>query len=117
MSSSLKAIHDSSNDDSRIERRILILLKSHCATNCLQHVRSRGQRAIVSKSRAAHRELITCNMFLATLYEGTAQLCNLDSSAIQFDRVQITLFFCSFLLSELLSSEGGEETGLLGENF
>ena len=34
----------------------------HCAANCLHHVRSSGPGAIVCKSRATHRALITCNM-------------------------------------------------------
>ena len=38
------------------------LQSPHCATDCLQHVRSSGPDAIVCKSRAAHRALITCNM-------------------------------------------------------
>ena len=37
-------------------------LQSHSAANRLQHVRSSGPDAIVSKSRATHRALITCNM-------------------------------------------------------
>ena len=48
-----------------------------CATNCLQQVRSSSQAAIVCKSRAKHRALITCNMSCATWYEGTAQLLSL----------------------------------------
>ena len=50
------------------------LQSPHCAANCLQHVRSSGPDAIECKSRAAHRALITCNMYCATWYEGTAQL-------------------------------------------
>ena len=38
------------------------LQSPHCAANRLQHVRSSGPGAIVCKSRATHRELITCNM-------------------------------------------------------
>ena len=62
---------------------IIILLKGvirdflqspPCAANCLQHVRSCGRGAIVCKSRATHRALITCNMSCATWYQGTAQL-------------------------------------------
>ena len=36
----------------------------HCAANCLQHVRSSGLGATVCKSRATHRALITCNMYV-----------------------------------------------------
>ena len=32
----------------------------HSAGNCLQHARSSGPGAIVCKSRATHRALITC---------------------------------------------------------
>ena len=38
------------------------LQSPHCAANRLQHVRSSGPGAIVCKSRATHRALITCNM-------------------------------------------------------
>ena len=63
-----------------------------CVANCLQHVRSRGPGAIVCKSRATHRALITCNMSrcvprgtkgqlrllsLTEFNEGTAQLFSL----------------------------------------
>ena len=34
----------------------------HCAANRLQHVRVSGPGAVVCKSRATHRALITCNM-------------------------------------------------------
>ena len=38
------------------------LQSPHCAANRLQHVRSSGPGAIVCKSRATHRVLITCSM-------------------------------------------------------
>ena len=38
----------------------------HCAADCLQHVHSSGNGAIVCKSRATHRALITCYMSSAT---------------------------------------------------
>ena len=38
------------------------LQSPHCAANRLQHVRSSGPGAIVCKSRATYRALITCNM-------------------------------------------------------
>ena len=53
------------------------LQSPHSAASCLQHVRSSGPGAIVCKSRATHRALITCNMSCATWYEGTAQLLSL----------------------------------------
>ena len=42
--------------------RFFFLQSSHCAANRLQHVCSSGPGAIVCKSRATHRALITCNM-------------------------------------------------------
>ena len=48
------------------------LQSSHCAANCLQHARSGDQGAVVRRSCATHRALITCNMSCATWYEGTA---------------------------------------------
>ena len=53
------------------------LQSPHCAMNCLQHVRSSGQGAIVCKSRntssACHAQHVLC----ATWYKGTAQLLSL----------------------------------------
>ena len=37
------------------------LQSSQCAVNCVLHVRSRGQGAIVCKVCATHRALTTCN--------------------------------------------------------
>ena len=51
------------------------LQSPHSTANCLQHARSSGPGAIVCKSHATHRALITCNM--VTWYEGTAQLLSL----------------------------------------
>ena len=58
------------------------LQSPHFAVNCLQHVRSSGQGAILCKSCVTHQVLITCNM-----------LCNVpcvhkDSSVSKFDRVE-----------------------------
>ena len=70
--------NDNNNDDNsnnRIEGHNLRCLQSpHCATNCLQHVRSSGPGAIMCKSRATHQALITCNLQCTTWYEGAAQL-------------------------------------------
>ena len=47
----------------------------------LQHVRSNGQGAVVCKSRATHRSLITCKCHV------TCHLVRRGSSTIKFDRV------------------------------
>ena len=59
------------------------LQSPHSATNCLHHVCSSGLGAIVCKSRATHRVLITCKCHV------TCHLVRRDSSAIKFDRVEI----------------------------
>ena len=59
------------------------LQSPHSAANCLQHARSSGPGAIVCKSRATHRALITCKCHV------TCHLVRRDSSAIKFDRVEI----------------------------
>ena len=70
--------NNNSNNNNRIERHNLKLLQPpHCAANCLQHVCSSGLGAIMCKSCATHRTLITCNLQCATWYEGTAQLLSL----------------------------------------
>ena len=51
------------NHNNRIQRRNSSFLQSpHCSANRLQHDRSSGSGAVVCKSRATHRALITCNM-------------------------------------------------------
>ena len=60
-----------------------LLESPHSAANCLQHVRSSGMRAIVCKSRATHRALISCKCHV------TCHLVRRDSSAIKLDRVEI----------------------------
>ena len=52
------------------------LQSPHSAANCLQHVRSSGTGAIVCKSRATHRALITYKCHV------TCHLVRRDSSAI-----------------------------------
>ena len=69
---------NNNNSNDRIQRRNSRFLQSpHCSANCLQHVRSSSQGAIVCKSRAIHRALFICNMSCATWHEGTAQLLSL----------------------------------------
>ena len=60
------------------------LQSPHSAANRLQHVRSSGPGVIVCKSRATHRTLITCKCHV------TCHLVRRGSSAIKFDRVEIT---------------------------
>ena len=66
------------------------LQSPHSAANCLQHVRSSGPGAIVCKSRATHRALITCKCHV------TRHLVRRDSSAIKFERVEIAFIGALF---------------------
>ena len=66
------------------------LQSPHSAANCLQHVHSSGLSAIVCKSRATHLALITCKCHV------TCHLVRRDSSAIQFDRVEIAFIWALF---------------------
>ena len=59
------------------------LQSPHSAANCIQHVRSSGPGAIVCKSRATHRALITGKFHVA------CHLVRRGSSATKFDRVEI----------------------------
>ena len=59
------------------------LQSPHSAANCLQHARSSGPGAIMCKSRATHRALITSKCHV------TCHFVRRDSSAIKFDRVEI----------------------------
>ena len=101
-----------SNDP--IKRRnsifIFFLLQSpHCAANCLQHIRSSGHGAIACKSRATHRALITCNMLCG-------HVVRRDSSAVKSDRIELAFILALFYWLKRLTDEGGEETGVPGEN-
>ena len=62
------------------------------------------------KSSATHRALIKCNMSCATWHEGIAH------ASIKFNRVQIGYIFALFHWMKRLTDEGGEETGVSGEN-
>ena len=61
---------DDDNNNNKIIIIIIALRGAIRAANCLQHVSSSGPGAIVRKSRAAQRPLITCNMSSVTWYEG-----------------------------------------------
>ena len=63
------------------------LQSPHSATNNLQHARSSGPGAIMCKSRATHRALITCKCHV------TCHFVQRDSSAIKLDTVEIYLSF------------------------
>ena len=67
-----------------------VLQYPHSAANCLQHVRSSGPGAIVCKSRATQRALITCKCHV------TCHLVRSDSSAIKFARVEIAFIWALF---------------------
>ena len=73
------------NDTERRNLRYLqIYLQSpHCAANCLQHVGSNDQGAIMCKSCRTHRPLFTCSVSCVMWYKDAC-------SAIKFDRVGIT---------------------------
>ena len=66
------------------------LQSPHSAANCLQHVRSSGPGVTVCKSRATHRALITCKCRV------TCNLVLRDSSAVNFDRVEIAFIWALF---------------------
>ena len=86
------------------------LQSPHSGVNRLQYVRKSGLGAIVVQ--------ITCNtssayhvqhvVFRATWLEGTAPLLSLT---------ELNLHLFELLLSEPLTDEGGEETGVPGENL
>ena len=63
--------------------------------------------AIVCKSRATHPVSITCNK---------CHLVRRDSSAVEFDRVEIAFILALFYWLKRLTDVGGEETGVPGEN-
>ena len=85
------------------------LQSSHCAANCFHHVRSSGQDAIVCESRAAHRgahhmQHVVCHVVRR------------DRSATTFGRAEIAFSLALFYWLKRLTDEGGEETGVPGEN-
>ena len=75
--------YNNKNNNNRIQRRYSRFFTISSQRRGLQHVRSSGPGAIVCKSRATHRTLITCKCHV------TCHLVQRDSSAIKFDRVEI----------------------------
>ena len=86
------------------------LQSPHSAANCLQHVRLSGPGAVVCKSCATHWALITCKCRVTGLLVGR------DSLAVKFDRVEVTFILVLFDWLNHWTHEGGEETGVPGEN-
>ena len=83
-------------NNNNIQRRNSRFLQTlHLTASCLQQVCSSGQGAIVFKSHATHRALITCNM--------QGRKC----SGVTFDRVEIasTLALSYWLNHELIKEE------------
>ena len=80
-------------------RKSRFIKSSHCAANCLQHVRSNRQGAIVCKSRATHRAFNTCNMPLR-------QVVRRDISAFQHDRDELAFILASFHWLKSLPMKG-----------
>ena len=81
----------------------LFLQSPKCPATCPQHVRSSDQDAILFKSLATHRALITYNMSCATWYKGTAQLL----SVTEF---KSHLFLALFYWLKPLTDEGGNRS-------
>ena len=88
----------------------IFLQSPHCAENRLQHVRSSDPGAVMCKSRATHPALITCNM---SSYVPHGMKGQLSYQVWQ----SLNRIYLSFILwAEPLTDEGGEETGVPGEN-
>ena len=68
------------------------LQSPHSTANFLQHVCASGPGAIVCKSCATHRALITCKCLV------TCHLVRRDSSAITFDRVEIAFIWAFYFI-------------------
>ena len=82
----------------------------HCSANCLQHIHSSGPGAIVCKSCATHWVLITCNMSCYVPCGTKGQLSYKVWQSVN------CIYFSCILLAEPFTNEGGEETGVPGEN-
>ena len=82
------------------------LQSPHSAANYLQNVRSSGQGAVVCKSCATHRMLITCKCHV------TCHVVLKDSSAIKFDKSSNHINFCFILLAGPLNpwTRGGSRS-------
>ena len=93
------------NNNNRIQRLNLSFLQSlHCAANRLQHIHSSGPGAIMCIKR------LSC-----AICRVMCHMVGRDSSAIKFDSFNHT-YLSFILLAEPLTNEGGEETGVPGEN-
>ena len=81
------------------------LQSPHCAAKRLQHVRSNGLGAIVCKSRAPHKALITCNMcanHVQHIKHLSCATCRVTchvvrrGSSAKFDKVEIAFILALF---------------------
>ena len=59
---------------------------------------------------------ITCSTLSAYRVQHVSHVVRSDSSAVKFDRSLNCIYFSFVLLAEPLTGEGGEETGVPGEN-
>ena len=85
------------------------LQSPRCTANCLQHAtlkwpRHNGVKITCNTSSAYHVQRVVCH------------LVRRDSSAIKFDRVEIACILALLNGLKPLTDEGGEETGVPGEN-
>ena len=99
----------------------------NCKNNCIERRNSRcvaisSLRRELSPTRSLkwpgrNRVQITCNT--SSAYHVQPAVCHLvrrDFSAKKCDRVEIAFILASFYLLKPLTDEGGEETGVPGEN-
>ena len=100
---------DFTGNDHTESRSSRFLQFPYCAENCLQHEHSSGL--------GCNCVQITCNT--SSTYHVQLAVCHVvrrDSSATKFDRLEIAFYFGFILLAEPSTDEGGEETGVPGEN-
>ena len=62
----ISSVFINNNDNPSEWPKSRLLQSPQCTANCLQHIRSSDQDAIVCKSHATLRALITCSMSCAT---------------------------------------------------
>ena len=102
---------NNSNNSNRIER---------CNSRFLQSPHSLRRELSPTRTHkwpGYNHVQITCNT--SSAYHMQPAVCHLvwrDSSAIKFDRVEIAFILALFYWLEPLTNEGGEETGVPGEN-
>ena len=108
------AVRVNDDNNSHIERRDSRFSQSpHCAANCLQYAQMARPKSCANHAQ----QQITCNTSSSYHVQHVVyHVVRRNSSAIKLDKIEIAFILVLFYWLKPLTNEGGEETGVPGEN-